>query len=466
MLPSLFTLFSSFTAAATPGDGLEIRPCEFDEHYQFTYVECQIELANHSDKSIKILEISPVRKEDTISPTTLTVAPGATAYLETKVFLANGLGHSSHYFNLKTDEPEKEKRSATARGFVNSILDEPKAGIDFGVVDLTTKDKAQKEITLSSHEVEKLEMLEVLEKPDYLDVAIDKNKKTIHASVKSSASWGLHQDFIKLKINAPQQPQAWVLVKVDVHGEVVPASNPFDMGLIRQGNKNEALIRLNHAAKKKFKLGKIELKDADGTVETVPCQPKEDSCQMLKFTLGKNQPTGQVRGKIFVELPEYHQTLPIIVGALYLSPDTKIHSLEEEAAKQANAKIDADKGKEDAPLVKPVTPTAVQGAIKHAIKTSNKLTPPGNGPLLKWQVANEQLIHGYAIYRAADEAGPFLRINKETLLAEKEDDSTASSYQWRDTTAESGKTYWYYVGVIYNDGHKQQLSGPQKIIAK
>jgi len=467
MLPSLFALLSSFVSAATPtASGLEIRPCEFNEQYQFNHVQCQIELANRSDKPIKILEISPVSKEDTVSSTTLTIAAGATAYVETKLFLTNRVGHTTHYFNIKTDEEGKEKRSAAARGFVNSILDEPKAEMDFGVVDLTQKTLPHKEMTLSSREVEKLEVMDVLEKPDYLDVVIGKDKKTIHVSVKSSATWGLHEDFIKLKLSTSQQPQAWVLVKVDAHGEVVPASNPFNMGLIRQGNKNEAMIRLTHTGKKKFKLGKVELKGADGSVENLACQPREEGCQMLKFTVGEKHPTDKATVQIFFEVPEYPQACPILDCSLYRSPDTKIYSLEEEAAKQANERNDSTKRCDDAPTMKTVTPNITQSAIKQAIKTSLKEIPPGDGPLLKWQVANEQLIYGYAIYRAVEETGPFLRVNKDTLLAEKEEGSAASSYQWRDTKAESGKTYWYYIGVIYNDGHKQQLSGAQKITAK
>jgi len=85
--------------------------------------------------------------------------------------------------------------------------------------------------------------------------------------------------------------------------------------------------------------------------------------------------------------------------------------------------------------------------------------------LLKWSVVNESIIHGYQIFRATDEKGPFVLLNRATLPPKSRDNS-GSAYQWRDNDAESGKTYWYYIGIVYGDGHRQQLTGPQKVVAK
>jgi hypothetical protein len=45
-------------------------------------------------------------------------------------------------------------------------------------------------------------------------------------------------------------------------------------------------------------------------------------------------------------------------------------------------------------------------------------------------------------------------------------DGVTSTYAWRDDSAVSGKTYWYYIGLLNRDGTKQQLSGPQAVKAK
>jgi len=59
-----------------------------------------------------------------------------------------------------------------------------------------------------------------------------------------------------------------------------------------------------------------------------------------------------------------------------------------------------------------------------------------------------------------------VRVNKDVILVVQEGDDKAGGYQWRDNTAESGKTYWYSIGVINRNGSKQDLTGAQKVIAK
>ena len=93
--------------------------------------------------------------------------------------------------------------------------------------------------------------------------------------------------------------------------------------------------------------------------------------------------------------------------------------------------------------------------------------PPGQGPLLKWQVSNENNMYGYLIYRGDGENGPFLRVNKDIVrVGDNKGDGVTSTYAWRDDSATAGKTYWYYIGMLNRDGTKQQLSGPQQVKAK
>ncbi len=115
--------------------------------------------------------------------------------------------------------------------------------------------------------------------------------------------------------------------------------------------------------------------------------------------------------------------------------------------------------------VLPQTKLELNDAIKNAIDKAELAPPAGNGPMLEWTVANGRLIHGFQIFRSNNEVGPFLLINKAIVPASIEDEAP-KSFQYRDNTARTGQTYWYYIGVIYNDGHKQQLSGPQKVVAK
>jgi hypothetical protein len=105
-------------------------------------------------------------------------------------------------------------------------------------------------------------------------------------------------------------------------------------------------------------------------------------------------------------------------------------------------------------------------SIKKRIDEASQQEAPGSGPLLKWQIANEAGIYGYAIYRGNSADGPFARVNDTIVKAENAGDNTTASYQWRDTTAQKGREYWYYITIFNNNGKKTSLTGPQKVRAK
>ena len=148
------------------------------------------------------------------------------------------------------------------------------------------------------------------------------------------------------------------------------------------------------------------------------------------------------------------QELPIQVGGFRLAKGQKFKSLTDNAATQTSASPNAKE------------PLDMSKVIERENRDAAPLPPPeGRGPLLKWSVAHEGAVYGYAVYRADSDAGPFLRVSRDTIRA-SEDEEQRSDYQWRDTSAEPGKTYWYYVSALQNDGHKRKLSEPQKVVAK
>jgi hypothetical protein len=98
----------------------------------------------------------------------------------------------------------------------------------------------------------------------------------------------------------------------------------------------------------------------------------------------------------------------------------------------------------------------------HARAPDPPFAPNGRGPLLKWSVVNDDGVHGYQIFRSAMESGPFLLLNPETIPSKVSDSSGAQNYEWRDESAEKGKTYWYYIGIVNKDGTKRKLSNPHK----
>lgn len=461
MLPEIIATLALLASPKTPSH-LTLPPCEFPESYQFSTVECPMELRNDGDKPIRILKASAGAEGDSISPASLVVAPHGVAYAQARVAVGNSVGRTKRVFHLETDEPGQGKRSPEVQGYVATVLDDPRPVLNFGVVNIGSPISEQS-LAISSREVRDFRITEVLSAPDYISVSIDKDGRTVHAKVKDDAPWGLHEaDFIKLRVNTPQQQQVWVSVKADVHGEVIPDSNPFSLGLMRQGNDNEFLIRLTSRSQQDFQTGAAAVERFNGTAEVVPCKPVAKGCKLIRLRIGDDQPTGSLGGIVTVDLPDYKRKLPVFVWGMLVGAKTEVKDFDKEM--QRAAELQASKGVGAESRVAADNRVDLQQAIKQGVAKADTAPPPGKGPLLKWSVAHEDLVHGYAIYRADAEAGPYLRINKDTIRPLPSE--AGGAYQWRDTSAESGKTYWYYIGVLDKAGSKQQLSGPQKVVAK
>jgi len=349
---------------------------------------------------------------------------------------------------------------ADAHAFVIPAFDDPKRVVDLGVVQAGIQSLANS-FNVSSSDVETLHFTKVLEAPSFVRADIAEDGASANIVVRPNAPWGQQYGYLKLATDAEIQPEIWVEVKADVRGKVVPSASPFDMGVMRTGSKHEFLIGLNQIEGKPFKTGKVRLEGIKGTAKAESCAGGKRDCRQVRVTISDNQPLGALKGKLLVDLPEYKQTLPVNLWGLLLSADTKIRDISELATEEGKNQADSAQGGQS-----PTAAPKLADALKKAVKPEAKLEElPGRGPLLRWQVANEQTVYGYAIYRSETEDGKFLRVNKEIVKKISEDGSGAS-YQWRDTSAEPGKTYWYQIGTIQNDGTRKPLSGPQRVIAK
>lgn len=457
-------LFPALLVAASSGatsQALQITPCDTGDRYLYAQVECQVQVFNSGDKPVRLSDIKALRPSDSVSVSTLVVAPKSSAYIPVKATLDTGVGYVNHYFLLTSDEPGNPQYQFKAKAFVNSVLDDAIPSLNFGVVDVDKK-LPVKSVTIASQEVVDLRIKRIVSAPDFLDVSIQPDGVTIAVTPKTNIAWGLHADEIRLEINAPQQPQMRIVANMDVHGVVAPAENPVDLGLMRQGQRNEALIRLTSSDHKPFKLGPLRTELLDGSVTQQPCIPDQAGCVLLKLSINATQPLGEVKGKVLVDLPAYGKTLPILVWGMLVRPETKVHKIGEDEKSDGTDKGLLDQAQSSVAVRQP----SIENAIKQAVtKTPEPAPPSGTGPLLKWSASNESGIHGYIVYRSNSETGPFLRVSAESIPAQNVEGGS-SFYQWRDTSAESGKTYWYYVGLVRNNGSKQQLSGPQRVVAK
>lgn len=451
---SLILAMASMANGAAPK--LVVENCDAGEVYAFNMAECQIALINEGEVPIRVFSIRPDKPGDALDKDETTVAPHARTYLRARINAGNASGGNAHPFRFETDEPGAEHRVMSAFAFVLGMLDDVAPKIDFQVVD-TTAERVDVAVEISSHDVADFRVTSIIEKPDWLDARIEAQSNRVVARVRKDATWGIHADYIKLRTNSTRQPQVWVTAKADIHGDVIPASNPFEMGLMRLGSGHEFEISLIAPSGKDFRVGKIEATNIAADVRAAPCKPAKAGCQLLVVTISDRQAAGTIQGHVLVDFPDLHQKLHVALFGLLVSKDVHVKTIDPnkvEPVPAGSAGASTDVSSQD-----------LGKSIRHAIDSADEQLPAGEGPMLQWTIAKGMAIHGFQIFRSESENGQFLLLNEHTIPSTALTQDSVR-YRYRDNSAKSGRTYWYYIGLVYNDGHRQQLTGPQKVLAK
>lgn len=466
MTPINALFLSLLAAAPSPEPTLRVAAsqlvigyCDVGDRYQFEQVECPIELRNMGEKPITVSQGEAKFPWDSIEQRAVVVPAKGTSYIKARVNLRNDEGMTRHAFRFRTEEPGQPYRGSEVRGYVQSVLEQSRPKLDFGLVRLGDDKLPSASVGLSSRERADFRILAIESAPAWIDASIGADGRSLKAQVRENAPWGvthLGKEFVKLKINTPNQAQAWVEVEANVLGDVVPDNNPYQLGVIRTEGKHEFLIRISSRSGKEFETGRIVVDGLKAEAQAVPCVPASKDCRLIRVELADDQPYGKLEGTVDVELPGLERKLPIELVGMLLDPKTKIHKMED-LVKQASERQGGMSTTSAAP--------DIGSAIKSTLRKEDP-PPPGNGPLLRWAVANQSPIYGYAIYRADSEDGPFIRVSKDIIeIIEDEADKTGR-YQWRDNSTESGKAYWYRIGVLNRDGSKKDLTAAQKVVAK
>lgn len=90
----------------------------------------------------------------------------------------------------------------------------------------------------------------------------------------------------------------------------------------------------------------------------------------------------------------------------------------------------------------------------------------GSGATITWKTASEVDTAGFNLYRATSPEGPWIKINDE-LIPPSQDPVSGGSYEFKDQTAEPGKTYYYRLEEIELSGNSNRFdpiklqTGPQ-----
>ena len=422
---------------------------DLGEVYQFSVIETEVGLVNNSSHVITVQGIDDPTGSISLGHTVI-LQPGQTQAVPLTVHVNNRIGAIRFDAKLLTSPPSEGIVAVNA--FVMSVLDTVRPIIDFGVMDAGSKNPQT--FSLVSHEIDGLKVTAINYVAPGFDADVLPGGTGLVVSARPDLGWGTHLDYVKVGIDSSAQHEIWIRVKADVRGEIQPSENPVDFSVVRRGEVAEKTVRLQSRSKQKLEVDSIEM---DGVrvsheVKTCPGQ-RSDGCLDLVLRLDNQQPLGQIFGSITVAFKQERNRLPIGVRGLVISSDQKIIDLNKTSALNTSS-VPVRKIQDQ---LKALTGTAAPGAA---------VEPPGRGPLLKWAVGNENGLYGYAVYRSTSETDGFSRINHALVRASNGGDNVSSNYQWRDNSAEPGKAYWYYIGAVYNDGHKQQLTGPQKVVAK
>lgn len=466
MLSVVPLLLSVITASAAGSKSvIAVDLCKLDEFYANSSGQCDLTITNSGDKPIRLSQFVALKGVGSVDPPVVEIQPHAKAYAKLKVKAIDEAGLVRFPFSFKSSEPGFEDSGvANAYGYVLSALDDPRPEVDFGAVNIEAIAGHQKVLALDSHDANTFRVLKVLEKPSYISASITPDGKHVRFGLLPGAPWGIHADTVTVAIDTPNQKEAWIKVKSDIRGDVVPDSNPFALGLMREGNRNEQLVRLTSRSGKEFEIGDVKLEGVEGRTEVLPCLPPSPGCRLIKLRVSDEQPKGVVRGVLRVELPKQGGALPIALWGMMVSKTTKVEDLGEKLARDAKM---SGSGSE----ISAVDHLDLGQRLKDAVSSESAPaaapapSTEGKGPLLKWTIEHGAPVYGFQIFRSASVDGPFVRINGASIRSTAQG-TLPTSYQWRDESAKPGTTYWYYVGILDKNGSKRPLSKPQKVVAK
>jgi hypothetical protein len=365
-------------------------------------------------------------------------------------------GIASRMISIETDEPGEPRVAAYAYGFVNSILKDPHPEVDFGDVRLAGE-LPYRDVSFQEIGGRGLRVTGIVESPSYISAKVMEGGNSLRVGIKPTAPWGLHMgEKVVVSLDSRVQSKAAVWVSLNAFGEVTVSKNPFPLGVIRNNEKRDFNISLTSRSGHGFSVGKVETTGIPGSASVVACEPVSKGCKQIQLSIEKGARMGPVSGELKVEFPDSKSVLAVSLEGIVLPPGMDPVPDRDDSAASSSESNSSASGRE----------LNIRNAIRSTVRQASTASPAGRGPLLKWSVANEGLVYGYIVLRGASKDGPFEVVSKETVKAEAFEPGIANAYQWRDTSAELGNTYWYEIVLLYRDGRKEVLTSPQKVLAK
>lgn len=422
---------------------------EFGEIYEFGTASVDVELQNISNFALDISRIDSARPDVMATVSKKHVEPGQTVRLTANFPTLDRIGRVSFHLDLFTESSKTPDTRIVLRGFVDWIVDPSSTIVDLGAVD--ARAGVEKSVSISARPGEELKLVSVESQGNFVDAVIEPGGKAIRISTKKNVPWGLFSDKVHVRTDNSKQPKVVFTVGADVRGDVVPSFNPLEIGVVEATKGIHERLRLNGPEGKKLKIGSVKIDGQYVRAVVADCVPKLISCAEIRLTADSlPEKSTSLSEMLRIELPDYKQVLPVALNAMIVKPGTTVRNLNEEMSKAEEA------------------PVSISSIMKSAtLKPEEMKRPDGNGPLLSWRVANEWGVYGYEIYRSQFESEDYERVNDKIIRRISGlDQATGSIYHWRDSGAVSGAVYWYKILIVYDSGRKQELSSPQRVVAK
>ena len=410
-------------------------------------------ISNTGSRPVALREWKAISGHGSVVGLPAALAPGESKTFAVELNLPGTLGESLFRYALFTDESDVERYRFTLSGRL--LAD--RAGesvVDFGAKPVLPD--TRQELALSAREEHALRLIEVVEAPDWLKVEID--QATLKTRVATQHTLGLKSGVIRIATNLPQQPFVEIKTRALIGGNLESSIYAVGFKPATVGETATAGMDIHYRGKASLEKLQIEL-PPDWTSTRSRCvDPATDGRACVRVTVRRTiEESGQTTGELRFRMPGEAE-LVIPYGLIGLGKDQNVRELliNEDAAMAKPDALDIStllRREEDGAI--PLEPQAVADPVPAEKVTRTR----GSGPVhLKWTARNDSRLYGYMVYRAADRAGPFRRVNERPIPTVSTKTDEASQYIFTDHAVEPGKTYYYYIDSMGRNGTQERLS--------
>lgn len=424
---------------------VDLHDCSFGEVYSFAMTGCMAVISNSEDRVVQI-EVAPEWQEDRIGGAVrFAIPPKGAAHVPLMVSIGNHVGRTTHFFRVidesRSHGYNEEKTYLKASGFVMSAFSDPKPVVDLGSIRVDSKVRDPSRLTLNTMDAPNLKINRVLSAPS--DIKVSLQGADVLIGARTGAAWDSVDDFVKLSVDTPRQKEVWINVKGSLHGVIAPDENPVNLGVVSSESRSAmTLTSLRDLDGGILSIDSIDVSGISAVAWPEECLPSAVSCKILRMDVSKAQEQGPFQGSLSIGFSGHKRRLTVNVRGIYSS--------------RAAGKYD-DGIKGWVPPYYSSIEHLEDARVSDSVISDISNSILGEGALLRWGVHDERAVYGYQIYRSDEEAGPYVLLNVPAIRA-KTSLETDVRYQWRDITASKGRSYWYFVGVVYNDGRKERIT--------